>query len=76
MMMEATPTAPLEMVQSEFLLEFLIVAFDAPTQFRYPDQFAHRCIGRERTQEVLERLGVAFGHSMSSHSCGRSSLRQ
>ena len=59
--MESTPTAPFEMIQAELLLEFLIVAFDAPTQFGHPHQLLDRGRGRERRQEVLDRLGVVLG---------------
>src|ERR1700682_2594908 len=45
MMMEATPAAALEMVEPEFVLEFLIVTLDAPAQLRQ----AHECSeGRRR----------------------------
>src|SRR5260370_24149471 len=60
-MMKSAPSAPFEMVQSELLLEFLIVALDAPSQFRHSDELPERRIGRQRGHEVLDRLGFALG---------------
>ena len=57
-MMESAPAAPFEMVQPELLLEFLIVALDAPAQFGHPDQLLDRGVGRERGQEILDRLSL------------------
>ena len=37
-MMEATPTAPFVVAESEFLLEVLVVPFDPPAQFGAIDQ--------------------------------------
>ena len=61
MVMKTAPTAPFEMVQSELLLEFLIVALDAPPQFRHPHQFLERRAGRERGQKILDRLCFVLG---------------
>jgi hypothetical protein len=40
MMMEATPSAPFIMAEPDLLLEFLIVAFDAPPQLCCVNQIA------------------------------------
>ena len=41
-MMEATPAAPFKVSESHLLLEFLIVALDAPAQFGGVDQIDER----------------------------------
>ena len=60
-MLEAPPPPALEMIQPEFVLEFLVVAFDAPPQLREADEVSDRDRLRQRRQPVLRRLGVARG---------------
>src|SRR5260370_8296534 len=59
--METAPTASLEMPEAEFLLEFLVIALDAPAQFGESHEFLDRRGSRQRTQEVLGRLDFPFG---------------
>ncbi len=47
MVMEAAPSAPFIVPQSNLLLELLIVAFDAPSQFGDVDQIAERDVFRQ-----------------------------
>jgi hypothetical protein len=61
MMVEAAPGTALEMVESEFLLEFKKIALDSPTQLGSPDQSLKRRGGREIGQPILSRFGAAFG---------------
>src|SRR5215472_14803225 len=60
-MMEATPTSPLVMTEPEFLFELLVVALDAPPEFRRIDQAGEGDIGRQGGEPVFGRLGLAFG---------------
>src|SRR3990170_867079 len=57
MMMEAPPPAALEMVEPELVLEFLIVALDAPPQLREADEGGDRRRLRQGRQPVLRGLG-------------------
>ena len=58
-MMEATPSAAFEVSETDLLLEFLIVAFDAPAQLGEVDEFAEVDVGRQRRQPIFGRLGFA-----------------
>src|SRR5579863_140250 len=60
-MMKAAPTASFEMTQSDFLLEFLIVALDTPAQLGQIDQTIERDFFRKRREPVFDRLRLAFG---------------
>lgn len=46
------PAAPLVMAEPEFLLEFLIVALDAPAQLGGADQRRERSVGGESGQHL------------------------
>jgi hypothetical protein len=46
-MVKATPPPTFKMPETDFLLEFEIVALDAPTQLGEVDQTAERCCSRE-----------------------------
>src|SRR6266545_2188423 len=62
MMMEASPPAALEMVEPELVLEFLIVALDAPAELREADEGgAGRCSSRwaGRTRSRAKRECIA-----------------
>src|ERR1700719_2627196 len=67
--MDSSPASSFEMGEAEFALEFLIVAFDAPAQFRGIDE--------NFESQYLVGSRSASGHSISSHSsgCGAVSLR-
>jgi hypothetical protein len=45
--MEASPASPFEVGEAEFALEFLIIAFDAPAQFRGVDEDFDRRVVRQ-----------------------------
>ena len=58
--MKATPTAPLEMRKPDLLLEFLIIALDAPAQLRAIDQAIEGDVVGERRKPVFGRLDLAL----------------
>ena len=58
--MKATPTAPLEMRKPDLLLEFLIIALDAPAQLRAIDQAIEGDVVGERRKPVFGRLGLTL----------------
>src|SRR2546427_1579069 len=47
MVMKASPASAFEVIQSDFLFEFHVVAFDAPAQLRQPDELFRRRVGRQ-----------------------------
>ena len=59
--MEAAPAAPFEVAEPDLLLEFLIVALDAPAQLGEVDEFAEADVGWQGRQPVFGRLGFARG---------------
>src|SRR5271168_3604873 len=59
--MEASPASPFEMGEAEFTLEFLIVALDAPAQFRGIDEHFDRRVLRQGREPVFGRLALALG---------------
>ena len=61
MVMEATPVAPLEVVEAKLLLQFLIVPLDAPAHLDDIHQFLACGLGRQGRQEMLGRLRLALG---------------
>ena len=75
MMMEATPTPPLKVVEAQFLLELLVVPFDPPAHLGGADQVDQG--GRRRQVDSQYLLGSFFpsGHSISSHSSACGSAR-
>ncbi len=60
-MVKAAPGAPLAVVETNLLLEVLIVALDAPAQLDRANQLSMRSIGRQRRQVVLRRRCFAVG---------------
>ena len=59
-MMEAAPSAPFKMPKPHFLLEVLIVAFDAPAQLGQIDQAAEGDLFRTCGEPVFDWLVLAF----------------
>ena len=59
--MEAAPSASFIVPQPDLLLELLIVAFDAPSQFGDVDQVAQRDVFRQGREPVLGRCVLALG---------------
>src|ERR1700755_2468599 len=59
--MEATPSAAFEVSEAGLLLEFLIVAFDAPAQLGETHQTMERNVLGQRREPVFGRLLLAFG---------------
>ena len=49
-MVEAAPSSSFEMSQPDLLLEFLIVAFDPPSQLSNVDELTERDVFRKRRQ--------------------------
>src|SRR5471030_438500 len=58
--MEASPSAPFEMSEPDLLLEFLVVAFDAPAQLGEVHQRVESDVLRKRREPVFGRLVLAF----------------
>ena len=61
MMVEDAPGTALEVVESQFLLEFLEVALNAPAQLGSPDQLLKRCGGWQVGQPILGGFGAVCG---------------
>ena len=59
--MEAAPAAPFIVSQAQFLFELLVIALDAPAQFRQIDQALKGHIRRDGGQPVLGGLGLTLG---------------
>src|SRR5205809_2182541 len=60
-MVEAAPSASFKMSQPDLLLEFLIVAFDPPSQLGNVDELTERDVFRKRRQPIFDRLLLAIG---------------
>ena len=73
---EAPPTPAFKVSKPDLLLKLLIVALDAPAQFRCVDQITKGDVFRKGRKPVFGRLAFSFGHSISSHSSGRLSASQ
>ena len=74
-MMKSSPTSAFEMPEPDFLLQFEIIAFDAPAKLRHVDEMGEcHALIQCREPEFRRRFFVdAFsssGHSISSHSSG------
>jgi hypothetical protein len=61
MMVEAAPAAALVVIQSDLLLEFLVVALDQPTCLGGADQLGQPGCRPQVGQPVPGRLGLAPG---------------
>lgn len=61
MVMKAQPASALVMRKSELLLEFLVIAFDAPAHLGDEDQLFQGGFGRGSREEILGGLGLTFG---------------
>src|SRR5271157_5947198 len=57
---EAAPSTAFEMSKSDFLLELLIIALDAPAQLGEVDQISEGNVLRKRRKPVFGRLALAF----------------
>src|SRR5258708_34193144 len=60
-MVEATPATSLIMPKADLLLEFLIIALDAPPQLGGVDQIAERDVTLQGREPVLGGLILALG---------------
>jgi L,D-transpeptidase catalytic domain len=60
-MVEAAPSPSFKMSQPDLLLEFLIVAFDPPSQLGNVDELTERDVFRKRRQPIFDRLLLAIG---------------
>jgi hypothetical protein len=77
-MMEAAPSAPFIMAEPNLLLEFLIIALDAPTQLCGVDQIAECDVARQGRKPVPGGLLLALGpldQQSFLGQCARSSMR-
>ena len=59
--METSPTAPLEVREADLTFQFLVVALDAPAQFSGVDENFERCVFRQGREPVFGRCFLAFG---------------
>src|ERR1700693_6106834 len=59
-MVEARPAAPLVVVEPDLLLEFLVIALDAPTHFGGVDEFAEGHLLGEVRKPILGGRVLAF----------------
>ena len=57
---EAAPSTAFEMAKSDFLLELLIIALDAPAQLGEVDQISEGNVLRKRRKPVFGGLALAF----------------
>ena len=73
--MEAAPASAFEVAEAELLLEFLIVALDAPAQLGEIDQPREADVSGRVESQYLVGSFSPLGHSISSHSSARGSLR-
>src|SRR5437870_12365622 len=60
-MVEAAPSPSFKMSQPDLLLEFLIVAFDPPSQLGNVDKLTERDVFWKRRQPIFDRLLLAIG---------------
>src|SRR5580693_1362922 len=60
MMMKPAPSSSLEMPQTQFLLQFLVVAFDDPAQLGQADQVPEFCFRRQGGQPILGGFGFSL----------------
>src|SRR3989338_1103088 len=58
MMMKPAPAAALEMVEPELVLEFLIIALDAPAQLGEADEISEGRRLRQGREPILRGLGL------------------
>ena len=70
-MMEAPPGAALVMAEADFLLEFLIVALDAPAQLGEVDQGGKRHVAIDGREPEFRGCSFVLGHSISSVSSAK-----
>ena len=59
-MMKPAPTSSLEMPQTQFLLQFFVVAFDDPTQLGQADQVREFRFRRQGGQPILRGFGFSL----------------
>src|SRR5713101_4983442 len=59
MMMEPPPAATFEMIETEFVLELLVVSLDPPTQVSQTDEGGQGCRLGQRREVVLRRRRFA-----------------
>jgi len=69
-MMESPPASPFQMSQAEFALQFLVVAFDAPSQLDDVDENRERHILGQGREPVFGWLRLALWPLTTSHSTG------
>lgn len=67
-MMEATPSPPFVVAEPDLLLQLLIVALGAPSQFCGVRQIVEREVAQQGRQRVLGGRILVFGHSIVSYS--------
>ncbi len=58
MMVKAAPVAPLVVPEAKLLLQFLVVALDAPAQLDQTDQLFEGDARRQRREPLFDGLGL------------------
>jgi hypothetical protein len=61
MMVKAAPSAAFVVAEPDLLLEFEVIAFNAPAQLGRIDQALERDVGWQCGEPVMVRLGFALG---------------
>jgi hypothetical protein len=61
MVVKAAPSSSFKVSETDLLLELLIVALDAPTQFGGIDQIAERDVLGKSREPIFGRFGLALG---------------
>jgi hypothetical protein len=59
--MEPASATPFELIETELLLEFLVVPLDPPPDFGPPDQHLHRGIRWQGREPALRRSRFSLG---------------
>ena len=73
-MMEALPAPPFVVREPELLIEFLVVPLDAPAHLGDEDQVFQGASDGPVERKYFAGSCSPSGHSISSHSSGRSSV--
>ena len=74
MMMKAAPAPALIVIEPDFLFQFFVIALNAPSALGGGHQILERGVGRVVSQYWVGSASLS-GHSIRSHSSGRSSAR-
>jgi hypothetical protein len=74
-MVKTAPAPSLVVSETDFLLEFEIVALNPPAQLGLIDHAFKRDVGRQRGEPIVIRFGFTLRPFINSHSSSAGSLR-